>query len=64
MLEKHRTAISASTLLKWPGLDARYCGTAEEEKEEDKGAIGISRLSDCSFDNIFSTALVIPVNWI
>jgi hypothetical protein len=43
----------------------RYCATEEgkEEEEEDKGAIGILCLSDCSF-NIFSTALVIQVNWI
>ena len=36
----------------------------KEEKEEDKGAIGILCLSDCSFNNIFSTALVIEVNCI
>jgi hypothetical protein len=33
-----------------------------KEEEEDKGAIGIFCLSDCSFNNIFSTALVIQVN--
>jgi len=35
----------------------------KEEEEDDEGAIGISCLNDCSF-NIFSTALVIQVNWI